>query len=214
MVREIQEGLHVVLHHEVLRPLAIFSAMFNFFGKVIEVSLILFATRTLGLSAALLGLLFAAEGLGGLIGAALPGWSLRRFGLGRTLTVSTGVMGAASLLFPLASGPVWVAALLLGSGLFLQGLSSVVYRVQQLSLRQLVTSTRLLGRMNASTRFLTWGVIPLGALTGGALGQVTSVRLAVGVGALGCTLSFLWLIFSPVRRLRDLPWPEDLEVSA
>lgn len=117
MVRDRQEGLHMVLRHEVLRPLAIFSAMCNFFGKVVEVSLILIATRTLGLSAALLGLLFSAEDLGGLIGAALPGWSLRRYGLGRTLVVSTGGMGAASLLFPLASGSVWVSALLLGSGL-------------------------------------------------------------------------------------------------
>ena len=114
-------------------------------------------------------------------------------------------MGVAAVLFPLAGGPVWAATLLLGAGLFFQGLSSVVYRVQQLSLRQLVTPGRLLGRMNASTRFLTWGVIPLGALAGGALGQATSLRVAVGVGALGCALSFLWLVFSPVLRLQDLP---------
>ncbi len=212
--QEIQEGLSLVLGHELLRPLALFSAMFNFFGKVVEVSLILFATRTLGLSAALLGLIFAAEGMGGLLGAALPGWSLRRFGLGRTLVASTCVMGAASVAFPLAGGPVWAATLMLGTGLFIQGLSSVVYRVQQLSLRQLVTPSRLLGRMNASTRFLTWGVIPLGALAGGTLGQATSLRLAVGVGALGCALSFLWLVFSPVPRLRTLPVAGEADVSA
>jgi predicted MFS family arabinose efflux permease len=147
---------------------------------------------------------FALEGLGGLLGSVLPSWSLRRFGMGRTLVVSTATMGAASVLFPLATGPVWAATLLLGGGLFFQGLSSVVYRVQQLSLRQLVTPAHLRGRINASTRFLTWGMIPLGALAGGALGQATSLRMSVGVGALGCALSFLWLIFSPVVALRDL----------
>jgi hypothetical protein len=88
------------------------------------------------------------------------------------------------------------------------GLSSVVYRVQQISLRQVVTPARLLGRMNASTRFLTWGVMPLGALAGGLLGEWTSPRVAVLIGALGCATSFLWLFFSPVRALTVLPGPD------
>jgi MFS family permease len=203
--QQIREGLLVVLRHEVLRPLALFSAMFNFFYKVIEVSLILYATRTLGVGVVLIGVLFAAEGAGGLIGSLLPTWALRRFGLGRTLVTSTGLMGASCLLLPLAGGPVWFVAALLAVGLFVLGLSSVVYRVQQISLRQVVTPSRLLGRMNASTRFLTWGVMPLGALSGGLLGDWTSPRVAVLIGALGCAVSFVWLFFSPVRALRVLP---------
>jgi MFS family permease len=206
--QQIREGLLIVLRHEVLRPLAVFSAMFNFFYKFIQVSLILYATRTLGIGAVLIGLLFAAEGAGGLIGSLLPTWALRRFGLGRTLVASTGLMGGGCLLLPLAGGPVWFAAMLLAVGLFVLGLSSVVYRVQQISLRQVVTPARLLGRMNASTRFLTWGVMPLGALAGGLLGEWTSPRVAVLIGALGCATSFLWLFFSPVRALTVLPGPD------
>jgi predicted MFS family arabinose efflux permease len=202
--QQIREGLLIVLQHHVLRPLAVFSAMFNFFYKLIEVSLILFATRNLGLSPVLLGLLFAAEGAGGLIGSLLPAWALRRFGLGRTLVGSTGLMGGGCLLLPLASGPVWTATPMLAFGLFVLGLSSVVYRVQQISLRQVLTPAALLGRMNASTRFVTWGVIPLGALCGGLLGELTSPRVAVLVGALGCSASFLWLLFSPVLAMTTL----------
>jgi predicted MFS family arabinose efflux permease len=202
---QIREGLLVVLRHEVLRPLAVFSAMFNFFYRFIQVSLILYATRTLGIGALLIGLLFAAEGAGGLIGSLLPGWALRRFGLGRTLVASTGLMGAGCLLLPLAAGPVWLVDVLLAVGLFVLGLSSVVYRVQQISLRQVVTPARLLGRMNASTRFLTWGVMPFGALAGGLLGEWASPRVAVLVGALGCAASCLWVFFSPVRALTVLP---------
>jgi MFS family permease len=207
--QQIREGLLIVLRHEVLRPLAVFSAMFNFFYKLIEVSLILFAIRNLGLSAVLIGLLFAVEGAGGLIGSLLPTWALKRFGLGRTLVGSTALMGAGCLLLPLAGSPI--GALLLAAGLFVLGLSSVVYRVQQISLRQVVTPAQLLGRMNASTRFLTWGVLPLGALAGGLLGEWTSPRLAVLIGALGCATSFLWLYFSPVRAITTLPTSENID---
>lgn len=208
--QQIREGLLIVLQHEVLRPLAIFSAMFNFFYKLVEVSLILFASRNLGLSPMQLGLLFAVEAVGGLIGSLLPTWALRRYGLGQTLVGSAGLMGVGCLFLPLAGGRLWAAGPL-AVGLFVLGLSSVVYRVQQISLRQVVTPVHLLGRMNASTRFLTWGVMPVGALVGGLLGEWTSPRVAVLIGALGCALSFLWLLFSPLPARTELSTPNEVD---
>ena len=66
---------------------------------------------------------------------------------------------------------------------------------------------RLLGRVIASRRFLVFGVIPLGALLGGALGQAYGLRAALVVGIAWQALCVLWLLLSPVRLLRDAPGP-------
>jgi hypothetical protein len=77
----------------------------------------------------------------------------------------------------------------------------------QVSLRQTITPHRLLGRMSASMRFIVWGTIPVGALIGGALGGAIGLRQILVVGAVGSLLPSLWIIFSPVRGLREQPQP-------
>ena len=74
-----------------------------------------------------------------------------------------------------------------------------------MSLRQAITPSHLLGRVNAAMHLLFSGIMPLGALAGGAIAQAIGVRTTMLLGALGFLLSTLWLVFSPVRRLRELP---------
>jgi len=64
-----------------------------------------------------------------------------------------------------------------------------------------VTPDRLLGRLNATRRFIVWGVIPLGSLTGGALASLVGLRPTLWVDAIGGSLSFLPLLLSPVRSI-------------
>ena len=60
-------------------------------------------------------------------------------------------------------------------------------------------------RVSATVRVLTSGVVPLGALAGGLLGEAIGLRATVLVGASGVLLAFLWVLLSPVRSLRSLP---------
>jgi hypothetical protein len=80
----------------------------------------------------------------------------------------------------------------------------VLYNVTQISLRQAITPERIQGRMNSVMRFIVWGTIPLGSLTGGVLASATNLKLALVVGGVGCTLSFLPVLFSPVREVREI----------
>jgi hypothetical protein len=84
-------------------------------------------------------------------------------------------------------------------------MGSTIYNINQVSLRQTITPDRLLGRMNASMRFIVWGTIPIGALIGGKLGSAIGLRPTLVVSALGAMLSALWIYFSPVRLLREQP---------
>ena len=70
----------------------------------------------------------------------------------------------------------------------MMGFGAVVYNIQQVSLRQAICPERLQGRMNASMRFLVWGTMPLGSLTGGALAVTIGLRPTLFVGAIGALL--------------------------
>jgi hypothetical protein len=59
--------------------------------------------------------------------------------------------------------------------------------------------------MNATMRFLVWGTIPLGGITAGILGTIYGVGAAVTISAFGGLLAGLWILFSPVRKLREIP---------
>lgn len=83
------------------------------------------------------------------------------------------------------------------------GFSNVIYNINQVSLRQVIIPNRLLGRMNASMRFLVWGTIPLGAFLASALGSTIGMTNTLLIGLIGGSTAFLWVLFSPVRSLKE-----------
>jgi predicted MFS family arabinose efflux permease len=108
------------------------------------------------------------------------------------------------LALPLIHGAPKTTVPLLGLVFFVWGLAIAVSNVHVISLRQATTPHRLLGRMNASYRFFTYGAIPLGALLGGFLGQAVGLRATLLVSALGLLLALAWIATSAVPHLRDL----------
>ncbi|HVG37613.1 MAG TPA: MFS transporter, partial [Thermoplasmata archaeon] len=82
---------------------------------------------------------------------------------------------------------------------------NLYYNINQVSFRQAIVPVRLQGRLNATMRTIVWGTLPLGAIAGGVLGQAIGVRPAIIVGLVGGAFSFLWVLFSPVRQIREMP---------
>ncbi len=203
--REIVEGLRVVFDSRILRSIAGCTGTFNLFSALADAVFLLYITNSLRIEPALLGLMFGVGSLGALLGALLPARAARRFGLGPTILGSATLIGVGTLLVPLASGPLPVVVSLLVSAQFITGLANTVYNINQVSLRQAITPDRLLGRMNASMRFLVWGTIPLGSLLGGVLGEALGLRPTLFVGAFGGLLASLWIFFSPVRTMCEPP---------
>lgn len=69
-------------------------------------------------------------------------------------------------------------------------------------------ASTLLGRMNATSRFIAWATLPFGGIAGGALGSALGLRNAPWLSGLGMLVSVLWLLLSPALRTRDLVVPE------
>ncbi len=202
MRRELVEGLRYLLGHRFWRPLALTVAVSNFFKTLAFSIFLVYAVRDLELSATVIGLVLGIGNVGWLLGAVAANRLSARLGVGPTLVGSSLVFGPALLLVPAAPQsqptPFLVAALILAS------FAGIVFNVTGLSFQQAVTPDRLLGRLNATRRFIVWGVIPLGSLTGGALASLIGLRPTLWVGAIGGSLSFLPLLLSPVRSIGDM----------
>jgi len=201
--REILEGLRFVLGNRLLRAIAICTGSSNFFGAILGAMLVLFLVRDLGQPPSVLGLVLSVASVGGLLGALSATRIARWLGQGPTIWISTAVAGPFGLLWPLAQADwrLWAAAAAGGASWF----CGVVYNITQVSFRQGLTPEPLLGRMNATMRFLVWGTLPLGGLVGGLLGQHLGVRETLWVAAIGGLLPFLAPFLSPLRRMRELP---------
>jgi MFS family permease len=214
MRAEIAEGLGYVLRHPLMRPLMLFVATSNFFGTIIGSILLVFAVRVLHLSPATIGLIFSLASLGGLAGAFTATKIATKFGIGRTLVGLAATSGLAFVLVPLASGSLAIPFLV--AAYLVYGFSGLVLNITGISLLQAITPDRLLGRMNASRRFVVWGVIPLGGLTGGALGSHLGLRETMWIGAIGASLAFLPLLFSPTRQVVETADAEEMvrEINA
>jgi MFS family permease len=200
---EIVDGLRYVLTHPILRPSMAFVAVSNFFGSVMFSILLVYAVRDLDLGPAAIGFVFGLGNVGFLVGAALSSRISAWLGVGPTLVAAAALVGWPLLLIPLAPRdvalPVFVAAFGLAS------FAGVIYNVVGISLMQAITPDRLLGRMNASRRFVVWGTIPLGSLTGGALASVIGLRETLFVGAIGASVAFVPVLFSPIRAIDRIP---------
>jgi MFS family permease len=203
--REIYEGLGVVFGNRMLRSIAGCTATSNLFSFMGFTVLLLYMKRNLQMDDAVIGLIFGIGSIGGLIGALYTAKIAKRFGVGPTIVGATIGFSVAGLLIPLASVGGFAAIVLLTLSQFINGIEGVVYNVNQVSLRQAITPDRLQGRMNASMRFLVWGTIPIGSLIGGFLGEQIGLLNTLWVSAIGMSLAFLWVWFSPVRSLKEQP---------
>ena len=115
-------------------------------------------------------------------------------------TIALGASSSTALiLIPLA--PVSQPIPFLLASLLVMTFGVVVYNITAISFQQEITPDRMLGRLNASRRFLVWGVIPLGNLVGGALAATIGLRPTLFVGAIGIAFAALPVIFSPLRSL-------------
>jgi MFS family permease len=190
------------------------TSISNFAAGVLNALFVLYALRTLQLTTATVGLLFSVAAVGGLVGAVVTSRVVRFVGEARTIPVAAVVFALGELATPAAAylsgtGP---RVVLLAAGAAVAGVGVVVYNVTQVSFRQRLCPPALLGRMNASVRFIVWGSLPLGGLVGGFLGAGIGIVPTLWIAAALHLASSLPVLLSPLLRMRDLP--RELDATA
>jgi MFS family permease len=205
MFQEAKEGLSYVLGNRYLRAISICTATSNLFYSLGGAVIIVYAVRELNLSAAAIGIILSVANAGPMLAAFTTNKVFERIGVGRTILGTAMLFSVAALFYPLA--PHSFPAPFLIAGGVIGGYAAVAYNITQVSFRQAICPERMQGRMNAVIRFLVWGTMPIGALSGGAIGSLVSLHFALWVGAIGALFSFLPIALSPVRSIETMPEP-------
>jgi MFS family permease len=168
---------------------------------------VVFMVRTLGLSATGVGVVVAIGSVSVMAGAAATPRLARTFGSARIIWLSLAVSGPVGLLVPLAR-PGWLVALLI-IGTAAGELGQIVYAIANVTLRQLLVPPHVLGRVNATMRFLIMAMFPLGAIVGGVLGEFAGLRATLWLSGALIVLSAL-PVYRALRGVRDVTEVRDV----
>ncbi|WP_344123550.1 MFS transporter [Streptomyces blastmyceticus] len=203
LVGEVGEGLRLVAGDPWLRTLTLFGAASNLALMGYQSILVVFLVRGVGLGPGPVGALIAAAGTGGVAGAFVARRVAGRVGTARATLLFELGLPVFALLIPLTTGGAGVVLFVAGG--FCVSAGVVAGNVVKASFQQRYCPPGLLGRLTATTAFLNYGTIPLGALLGGTLGTALGIRTAMWITTAGVPLAALILLFSPIGRSRDLP---------
>ncbi|TWP46720.1 MFS transporter [Lentzea tibetensis] len=201
--RDIADGWRYIVRDPYLRVLAACSAVDNLTLSGAQALLVLFLVRDVGQDAGAVGLLIGADALGGVLGALIATRIVKRLGTGRALLASSLLATPFGLLIPLTDSGIGLGFFV--AGLLIPSIGIVVTNVVVNGFRQAYVPSHLQGRVFTSSRFVAFGVIPIGALLGGWLGDAIGIRDALWVLLFAAALGKLLRLAGPFRTTKDLP---------
>ncbi|MFJ5195189.1 MFS transporter [Streptomyces sp. NPDC088394] len=214
LLRRARDGLAFVVRHPVLRAGLGCAATVNFFTFVAGSGLfVLYASRSLGLSAGVIGIAFGIGATGALLGAVLAPRISLRFGVGRSISLGAVMFPAPLALAAAAGGPLWLRAGALAAAQFLSGFGVMLFDINLNSLQATVIPDGMRSRVAGAYSTINYGIRPVGAVVGGLLATLVGLRATLLVAAVGGALSLLWLLPSPIPRIRSLA-PDNVEDKA
>lgn len=202
---QIKQGLEALLKHPILRALSSSTALLNFFGSAFAALYLIYVVNTLAIGPSLIGLIVGLGSLGALLGAFTATKLNNNLGLGSTLLLATLSSALGMLCVPLApsSSTLFTIPILMLSQLLI-AFGGTVYFISQVSLRQSITPSHLLGRVNASNRFISRGCMPLGGVMGGILGGTIGLKFTLILMAFGAITPAIVIALSPVYRVKKI----------
>ena len=182
-------------------------ATVNLFNYMFAALAVLYFTVHLGVSPGVLGLVLGAASAGAVLVSVVTGRLVRAIGIGPAYTVGLLAFPAPLILVPMAGGPRPAVLGLLFLAEFGAGLGVMILDIAAGSLLAALVPHRLRARVSGAFRTVNYGIRPVGALIGGALGTAFGVRPTLWLATVGALLGALWLVGSPIVRLRTLPEP-------
>jgi MFS family permease len=192
------EGLNFVGQHRPLLALLLLSIAPAIFVLPYLALLPLFADN-LQIGAAGLGLLTASIGVGALIAALVVALRRRGGASGRTLAIALAFMAVTVSVFALSRNEI-VTCLALAA----LGAAQVAYYTSTNTLIQLLSPSRLRGRIMSIYVLTSIGVSPIGSLIAGGVAQLIGAPLTLAAGGILTVVSLVAVMawFPDLWRLR------------
>jgi MFS family permease len=201
LARQALDGIRFVARHSVLRASLGCTTTINFFTFIAQALLILYASRTLGLSDAVIGLALGVGAAGGLLGAVVAPRIARVIGIGRTIMVGAVLFPAPIAIAAAANGTPLTNAIILSAAELLSSIGVMLFDINQNAVITAVTPDDMRGRTAGAFSTINYGSRPVGAIVGGLLGTAIGLRSTLLIAAVGGTLAVCWLLRSPIAHM-------------
>ena len=165
------DGIRFLRDNAILRRLTFILAALNFFYFASGALLVLYTSDILKSS----NITFTALSIGSAVGTILSRFFVSRissrYGSTATIALSLWVWAISAVGIAVTSSK-YVAVIMF----VLMGVGNGLWMIINTTLRQQLTPTRMLGRMNAAFRTVSWGVVPFGAAFGGVCARYFGLR--------------------------------------
>ena len=201
----LKAGIRYIRNSPIVRASLLATATINFFNFVFWALFLLYATKTLGVRPGVLGLVLGAASIGGLIGSVVTGRLSRRMGVGPAFVLGCVLFPAPLVLVPLARGSYFTVLACLFLAEFGSGFGVMLLDITGNAIKTALVPDRLRARVAGAYMVVNYGVRPVGALVGGALGTWIGLQPTLWIATVGAIFGVLWLLPSPIPRLRELP---------
>ncbi len=198
-------GVRFLWGNAAMRASLLGVATINLFNYIFWALFILYVVRSLHIQPGTLGLVLGAAAVGSLIGSLVTTRIGRRIGIGPTLLLGSILFPVPLVLVPLAAGPDWLVLAMLFLAEFGSGLGVMILDISAASIFAALVPHRLRSRVSGAFMVVNNGIRPVGALIGGFLGSTIGLRPALWIGVVGAIAGFLWLLPSPIPKMRELP---------
>ena len=192
--RHVTEGLRFLWKDRLIRDLTLFTASMNLFWSGWGALIVLYAVKPgpMGLSEFEYGVFLTAMAIGGLLGSVICERLQKRLGTRNALALD--FVGTILLVGvpALTTNPFAV-----GAAAFFAGMGATIWVIIVASIRQRLVPGELLGRVYSASRFVSWGIGPIGAMLAGFVAEVWGIRTMFTIGgvvSVGLLILFLILI--------------------
>jgi MFS family permease len=198
-------GARWIRNSAIIRAELLGVATLNLFNFMFFALFVLYATRSLHVGPATLGLVLGVAAIGTLAGSFVTARIGRRFGIGRTFAFGCFLFPAPLILVPLAGGPRWVVIACLFAAEFLSGIGLMMLDIMAGTISAALIPVALRSRVSGAFIVVNYGVRPLGTSIGGFLGATIGLRPTLWIATVGALAGLLWIIPSPIMSLHDVP---------
>lgn len=201
---DIVAGARLIFSDARLRAFGVIAIVGGFANSLVSTMYMLYVVNALGFKPGLLGVIFAVGGVSSLFGALAARRSSELLGTGIAMVAGLAIEGVALMLLPLAHGAGPTSAGLLVAQQLIGDSAATVYMINAVSLIQTITPKAMLGRVNASLRFVSLASVLLGQLVAGIAGSVIGLRATIAIGAAGICITSALLGFSEIGSLAGM----------
>jgi predicted MFS family arabinose efflux permease len=198
-------GMRWIRGNAIIRAELLGIATLNFFNLMYGALFLLYATRSLHVRPATLGIVLGAASVGTLLGSFVTGRIARRIGLGPAFLIGCFLFPAPLIAVPAAGGPHWVVVAILFAAEFISGFGLMLLDILAGAMMAGIITRTLRSRVSGAFGLVNNGVRPLGTAAAGVLGSTIGLRPTLWIATVGALAGMLWLLPSPIRTLQDVP---------